>query len=267
MGGLTGSLFKEFAFTLAGAVVVSGVIALTLSPVMSSFLLPQDATGTRMARLAEGFFHRLATGYGRVLDVSLRHRWVTGALAAVVLVSLPFLYNAAQRELAPGEDQAMVLTAIKSPQHANIDYVEKFGKKWDDVFAALPENTGRWLINGSDGVSNSIGGVQPSDWKDRQRNADQIQHEVQGSMGAVEGSNIFAFQLPSLPGSTGGLPVQMVIRSPGDHRCACSRPWRRSRRRRARAASSPWSTATSSSTTRWSRCGGPRQGQQPGRDP
>ncbi|UVH57870.1 MexW/MexI family multidrug efflux RND transporter permease subunit [Variovorax paradoxus] len=218
MGGLTGSLFKEFAFTLAGAVVVSGVIALTLSPVMSSFLLPQDTTGSRMARAAEAFFHRLATGYGRLLDVSLHHRWVTGAFAALVLVSLPFLYNAAQRELAPGEDQAMVLTAIKSPQHANIDYVEKFGKKWDEVFATLPENTGRWLINGSDGVSNSIGGVQLSDWKDRKRNADQIQSDTQGRMNDVEGSSVFAFQLPSLPGSTGGLPVQMVIRSAGDHR-------------------------------------------------
>ncbi|REM28586.1 hypothetical protein DSI31_17195, partial [Mycobacterium tuberculosis] len=99
---------------------------------------------------------------------------------------------------------------------ANIDYVEKFGKKWDDVFAALPENTGRWLINGSDGVSNSIGGVQLSDWKDRKRNADQIQGDTQGRMNEVEGSSVFAFQLPSLPGSTGGLPVQMVIRSASD---------------------------------------------------
>ncbi|BEP71799.1 MULTISPECIES: MexW/MexI family multidrug efflux RND transporter permease subunit [unclassified Variovorax] len=218
MGGLTGSLFKEFAFTLAGAVVVSGVIALTLSPVMSSFLLPQDATAGRMARYAEAFFHKLATAYGRLLDVSLHHRWVTGLLAAAVLVSLPFLYNAAQRELAPGEDQAMVMTVIKSPQHANIDYVEKFGQKWDEVLAKLPENTGRWLINGSDGVSNSIGGVQLSDWNARQRNADQIQGDVQGGMNEVEGSSVFAFQLPSLPGSTGGLPVQMVIRSAGDYR-------------------------------------------------
>ncbi|WP_219216856.1 MexW/MexI family multidrug efflux RND transporter permease subunit [Variovorax boronicumulans] len=218
MGGLTGSLFKEFAFTLAGAVVVSGVIALTLSPVMASFLLPQDASTSRMARHAEAFFHKLASAYGRLLDVSLHHRWVTGLLAAAVLVSLPFLYNAAQRELAPGEDQAMVMTVVKSPQHANIDYVEKFGKKWDEVLAALPENTGRWLVNGSDGVSNSIGGVQLSDWKDRRRSAEQIQAEVQNGMNEVEGSSVFAFQLPSLPGSTGGLPVQMVIRSAGDHR-------------------------------------------------
>ncbi|AYD63430.1 MexW/MexI family multidrug efflux RND transporter permease subunit [Achromobacter sp. B7] len=218
MGGLTGSLFKEFAFTLAGAVVVSGVIALTLSPVMSSFLLHRDVSEGKMARNAERMFGRLGKAYGRVLDVSLRHRWVTGLIAVAVLVSLPFLYNAAQRELAPVEDQSTVLTAIKSPQHANIDYVEKFGKKWDDVMKTVPEQKGRWLINGSDGVSNSIGGVDFVDWQDRKRNADAIQADMQSLANQVEGSNIFAFQLPSLPGSTGGLPVQMVLMSAADYR-------------------------------------------------
>ncbi|MDX3986987.1 MAG: MexW/MexI family multidrug efflux RND transporter permease subunit [Achromobacter sp.] len=218
MGGLTGSLFKEFAFTLAGAVVVSGVIALTLSPIMSSFLLNRDVSEGKMARNAERMFGRLGKAYGRVLDVSLRHRWVTGLIAVAVLVSLPFLYNAAQRELAPVEDQSTVLTAIKSPQHANIDYVEKFGKKWDDVMKTVPEQKGRWLINGSDGVSNSIGGVDFVDWQDRKRNADAIQADMQSLANQVEGSNIFAFQLPSLPGSTGGLPVQMVLMSAADYR-------------------------------------------------
>ncbi|QYJ22800.1 MexW/MexI family multidrug efflux RND transporter permease subunit [Achromobacter sp. ES-001] len=218
MGGLTGSLFKEFAFTLAGAVVVSGVIALTLSPVMSSFLLNRDVSEGKMARNAELMFGRLGKAYGRVLDVSLRHRWVTGLIAVAVLVSLPFLYNAAQRELAPVEDQSTVLTAIKSPQHANIDYVEKFGKKWDDVMKTVPEQKGRWLINGSDGVSNSIGGVDFVDWQDRKRNADAIPADMQSLANQVEGSNIFAFQLPSLPGSTGGLPVQMVLMSAADYR-------------------------------------------------
>lgn len=217
MGGLTGSLFKEFAFTLAGAVVVSGVIALTLSPVMSSFLLNSRVSDGWMARRAEHLFGRLGDAYGRVLDVSLHHRWVTGLIAVAVLISLPFLYNAAQRELAPVEDQSTVLTAIKSPQHANIDYVEKFGKKWDDVMKTLPEQKGRWLINGSDGVSNSIGGVDFVDWKDRKRSADEIQADMQSLANQVEGSNIFAFQLPSLPGSTGGLPVQMVLMSAADY--------------------------------------------------
>ena len=217
MGGLTGSLFKEFAFTLAGAVVVSGVIALTLSPVMSSFLLNSKVSEGRMAHLAEGYFGRLGDAYGRMLDVSLHHRWVTGLVAVVVLGSLPFLYNAAQRELAPIEDQSTVLTAVKSPQQANIDYVEKFGKKWDDVMATLPEQRGRWLINGSDGVSNSIGGVDLVQWDQRHRSANAIQADMQSMVNQVEGSNIFAFQLPPLPGSTGGLPVQMVVMSAADY--------------------------------------------------
>ncbi|KAG0922369.1 hypothetical protein G6F31_019943 [Rhizopus arrhizus] len=81
----------------------------------------------------------------------------------------------------------------------------------------LPEQKGRWLINGSDGVSNSIGGVDFVDWKDRKRSADEIQADMQSMVNQVEGSNIFAFQLPSLPGSTGGLPVQMVLMSAADY--------------------------------------------------
>ncbi|WP_248128814.1 efflux RND transporter permease subunit, partial [Pseudomonas sp. W2Aug9] len=217
MGGLTGSLFKEFAFTLAGSVVVSGIIALTLSPVMSSLLLNSQMNEGWMARKAEGFFHRLGSAYGRVLDLSLHHRWVTFTIAVIVLISVPWLYSRAQTELAPTEDQSTVLTAIKSPQNANIDYVEKFGKQWNDVMVTLPEQSNLWLINGSNGVSNSIGGVNFVDWEKRERNADQIQGDMQSRANTIEGSNVFAFQLPSLPGSTGGLPVQMVIKSAGDY--------------------------------------------------
>ncbi len=217
MGGLTGSLFKEFAFTLAGSVVVSGIIALTLSPVMSSLLLNSQMNEGWMARKAEGFFQRLGQGYGRVLDVSLHHRWITCSIAVVVLVSVPWLYSRAQTELAPTEDQSTVLTAIKSPQNANIDYVEKFGKQWNEVMVTLPEQSNLWLINGSNGVSNSIGGVNFVDWEQRERNADQIQGDMQNRANGIEGSNVFAFQLPSLPGSTGGLPVQMVVKSATDY--------------------------------------------------
>lgn len=217
MGGLTGSLFKEFAFTLAGSVVVSGIIALTLSPVMSSLLLNSQMNEGWMARKAESFFHRLGSAYGRVLDLSLHHRWVTFTIAVIVLISVPWLYSRAQTELAPTEDQSTVLTAIKSPQNANIDYVEKFGKQWNDVMVTLPEQSNLWLINGSNGVSNSIGGVNFVDWEQRERNADQIQGDMQSRANTIEGSNVFAFQLPSLPGSTGGLPVQMVIKSAGDY--------------------------------------------------
>ncbi|MPS29822.1 MAG: MexW/MexI family multidrug efflux RND transporter permease subunit [Alcaligenaceae bacterium] len=218
MGGLTGALFKEFAFTLAGSVIVSGVIALTLSPVMSSFLLPARQNEGRMARLAERFFGGLTRGYASVLQRSLRHRWVTGALALAVCVSLPVLYSMPQRELAPVEDQASVLTAVKSPQYANLDYVEHFSRKLDDVYKSLPETTGRWIINGSDGLASSIGGIDLSAWNERDRSGAEIQSALQAAVNDVEGSSIFAFQLPALPGSTGGLPVQMVLRSSLDYR-------------------------------------------------
>jgi len=218
MGGLTGSLFKEFAFTLAGSVLISGIIALTLSPVMSSFLLTNHQQESWMARKAEQFFSGLGNTYGRVLNVSLHHRWVTCCVALIVLVSLPLLYHSAKNELAPVEDQATVLTAIKTPQNASIEYVEKFGKKWDEVMSTLPEQSNLWLINGINGVSNSIGGVNFVDWEKRTRSADQIQVDMQNRANSIEGSSVFAFQLPSLPGTTGGLPVQMVIKGAGDYR-------------------------------------------------
>ena len=120
--------------------VVSGVIALTLSPVMSSFLLNSKVSEGRMAHLAEGYFGRLGDAYGRMLDVSLHHRWVTGLVAVVVLGSLPFLYNAAQRELAPIEDQSTVLTAVKSPQQANIDYVRSSARSGTTSWRRCPSS-------------------------------------------------------------------------------------------------------------------------------
>ncbi|MBN5448279.1 MexW/MexI family multidrug efflux RND transporter permease subunit [Serratia marcescens] len=217
MGGLTGALFREFALTLAGAVVVSGVVALTLSPVMSSLLLPAKQSEGRVAHAAEWFFGGLTRRYARALDFSLRHRWLTGALALLVMISLPLLYLMPQRELAPTEDQAIVLTAIKAPQHVNLNYVERFAYKLDEVYNRMPETESRWIINGSDGTASGIGGINLTLWQARQRSASAVQADLQRAVNDVEGTSIFAFQLPALPGSTGGLPVQMVLRTPQDY--------------------------------------------------
>lgn len=217
MGGLTGSLFKEFAFTLAGSVIVSGIIALTLSPVMSSFLLDSKINEGRMARLSENFFHKLTTVYRKVLGFSLHHRWITIVFAVSVLISLPFLYWLPQKELSPTEDQAIVFTSIKSPQYANLNYAEKFNLKLDQIFWSIPETEVSWIINGTDGPANSFGGTNLKRWENRAKSADSVQQELQSKVSEVEGNNVFAFQLPALPGSTGGLPVQMVLRSAQDH--------------------------------------------------
>ena len=217
MGGLTGALFREFALTLAGAVVVSGVVALTLSPVMSSLLLQPKQDEGRMARAAEHFFAGLTRRYTHLLERSLQRRWLGGGVAAVVVVSLPFLYLMPQRELAPSEDQASVLTAIKAPQHASLNYVERFSYKLDDIYRSMPETASRWIINGSDGQASSIGGINLTPWAERARSAAVVQAELQQAVGDVEGTSIFAFQLAPLPGSSGGLPVQMVLRSAQDY--------------------------------------------------
>ncbi|WP_272674504.1 MexW/MexI family multidrug efflux RND transporter permease subunit [Providencia sp. PROV153] len=217
MSGLTGALFKEFALTLAGAVIVSGIVALTLSPVMSSFMLNSKQNEGRMARMAETFFSTLAHYYTIVLNFSLKNRWLTGVIAVGVFISLPLLYQSAPRELAPVEDQSSVLTAIKSPQHANLEYVERFSRKLHDVFMELTETESTWIINGTDGPSASFGGTNLTSWEQRDRAASEIQGDLQGRVGDVEGNSIFVFQLPALPGSTGGLPIQMVLRSPQDY--------------------------------------------------
>ena len=217
MGGLTGSLFKEFALTLAGAVLVSGIIALTLSPVMSSYLLQSKQDEGRMAKAAEWFFERLTHVYHHLLQFSLQHRWITVVFAVAVFASLPFLYQLPQKELAPLEDQASVLTAIKAPQHANLNYAEHFNYELDKVFWTLPETSTTWIINGTDGPAASFGGTTLSTWAERTRSADELQQELQAKVGAVEGTSIFVFQNPALPGSTGGLPVQMVLRSAQDY--------------------------------------------------
>lgn len=217
MDGLTGALFREFALTLAGAVVVSGVVALTLSPVMSSLLLPAGQQEGRMARLAERMFGSLSRQYAHLLNASLQRRWITGIAAMLVCASLPLLYQMPQRELAPAEDQAAVLAAIKAPQHVSLDYAERFSRQMHTVMQRIPEGIGTWVINGTDGPSASFGGLNLSEWGDRQRTEPQIVAELQQRVADVEGSSIFVFQVAPLPGGSGGLPVQLVLRSPQDY--------------------------------------------------
>ncbi|GLO55792.1 resistance-nodulation-cell division efflux transporter [Pseudomonas putida] len=217
MGGLTGTLFREFALTLAGAVIVSGVVALTLSPVMSSLLLKPGQQDGAMAHFAERVFAALTAAYAQALAFTLARRWLSAGVALLVCLSLPWLYLLPQRELAPPEDQAAVLTAIKSPQQASLDYVKRFASKLDQVMKSIPETTDTWIINGTDGTAASFAGINLSAWQQRERSAAQIQAQLQQAVADIEGSSIFAFQVASLPGSSGGLPVQMVLRSAQDY--------------------------------------------------
>jgi len=125
MGGVTGALFKEFAFTLACSVIVSGVVALTLSPMMSSYMLNAKMSEGRLVRGIERTMHGLARRYGRLLDYVLHARAAVLLVCVTVLAGIVVLFTGVQRELAPGEDQGYVFVQTRAPQYANLDYTER----------------------------------------------------------------------------------------------------------------------------------------------
>ena len=139
LGGLTGALFREFAFTLAGAVIVSGVIALTLSPMMCSVLLKHGGQGW-FATKVDKVFSSVTHWYGRKLDRSLDYRPITALFAVTILGLVGFLYMNTSTELAPEEDQGIVFSVIKGPKYANIDYMDFYGEKLDKAFASFPRD-------------------------------------------------------------------------------------------------------------------------------
>jgi multidrug efflux pump len=215
LGGLTGSLFREFAFTLAGSVIVSGVVALTLSPMMCSVLLKGGHAEDQgwFARKVDKIFGATTRWYGRKLDRSLDYRPITTLFAVTILGLVVFLYQNTAKELAPEEDQGIVFSVVKAPKYANIDYSNFYGEKLDKKFASFPETDLRFTINGIDGPSNGIAGMLLKPWDERERSSIKLKPLVQAELSKIEGVNAFAFNLPPLPGGPGGLPIQMVINS------------------------------------------------------
>jgi multidrug efflux pump len=217
LGGVTGALFREFAFTLAGAVIISGIIAVTLSPMMCSVLLTREMSQGRFARVIDRAFSRLAEWYGRRLERSLDYRPVTALFAAAVFVSLAFMYMNTKAELAPEEDQGVLFALTKAPQYANLDYADAYGDKLDKAFASFPETDLRFVVNGRFGPNQGIAGAILKPWRERSRSSQQLKPLMQRKVAGVEGLNAFVFSLPPLPATIGGLPVQMVLYSPGDY--------------------------------------------------
>ncbi|MBF0391867.1 MAG: multidrug efflux RND transporter permease subunit [Alphaproteobacteria bacterium] len=218
LGGLTGALFREFAFTLAGAVIISGVVALTLSPMMASVLLSPAATEGRFARFVERGFGRLEGWYGRRLHGALDFRPATLLFGVGVLASVGFLFANTMAELAPEEDQGILFGITKAPQYANLDYVDIYGAQADRIFAQYPETDTRFVLNGLPTLTQGFAGMILEPWDQRTRSAKELQPLVQADLAAVTGINVFMVSPPALPGSTGGLPVQMVISAPSDYR-------------------------------------------------
>ncbi|HXW73068.1 MAG TPA: efflux RND transporter permease subunit [Methylocella sp.] len=219
VSGLTGSLFREFAFTLAGSVIVSGVIALTLSPMMCSFLLvPPRANGGGLSALLDRLFENLRHRYKHRLHKTLNFRALTVLVFFGVLVLTALMFLTTPRELAPEEDQGVVFALIKTPQYANLNYMEKATAQMGAAAERVPEGEHVFLINGSSGVHQGFGGLILKPWDERKRSQKEIMTSMQADFSKVTGAEILAFGPPPLPGSTGGPPLQFVIRTIGDYR-------------------------------------------------
>jgi multidrug efflux pump len=211
-GGLTGALFREFAFTLAGAVIVSGIVALTLSPMMGSKLLRAGATERGFAGIVNRRFERIRLWYTRNLTGTLHYRPVILTLwAIVVLLMVPF-YMFSQRELAPAEDQGVVFGVIQASPNSTIDQTNLYTKQVYDVYHAFPESQSIFQINSPTG---GFGGMVTKPWSERTKTAQQLLLESTGPLSKIAGIRVIPLTPPPLPGG-GDFPVDFVIASPAE---------------------------------------------------
>ena len=211
-GGLTGALFTEFAFTLVGTVTISAIIALTLSPMMCSRLLrPHLATDTglesRVVHFIDASFEKVRRLYARTLHGSLDYLAVTAVFALIVLGSIYFLYASAKHELAPQEDQGVIIASLTAAPDSTLQQREPYAKQNYQIYAGHPETDHVFQI---DMPGRMVSGMVLKPWDERSKTASQLQPAVQQQLSQIAGVQAVAFQPPSLPGSR-GLPIQFVI--------------------------------------------------------
>jgi multidrug efflux pump len=212
-GGLTGALFREFVFTLAGAVLISGIVALTLSPMMSSKLLQQHQHEKRFTALVDRVFQRIKARYSRMLAVTLANRPAVYIVWGVLSLLVVPMYMFSAKELAPTEDQGVVFNKVDVPANATLEQVTPFTDKIFRNFQSLPEFSHSFQLTFPSG---GFGGVIVKPWDERARSIFQIQQELFGKQMMLTGVQAPVFLPPALP-SPGLFPVEFVIASTGGH--------------------------------------------------
>ncbi|KAB2698148.1 efflux RND transporter permease subunit [Ochrobactrum sp. Kaboul] len=216
--GRTGQLFIEFALTLAGAVLVSGFVALTLTPMMCGKLLRHNENQGRISRALERFLDSLNENYRRALGLAMRHKLIvlTGAAATAVLAG--FLYVNLPSELAPVEDRGVIRMAGTAPEGSTLQFTQRYGQVSEEILSNIPEVSTYFAIYGFPQVTNFSAFGLLKDWDERDRSQQEIIRSIGPQMAAIPGVRGFAFNMPSLStarGSGAGAnnPVQFVIQS------------------------------------------------------
>ncbi|AWN15963.1 efflux RND transporter permease subunit [Salinisphaera sp. LB1] len=208
--GLTGALFTEFAFTLAGAVTVSAVIALTLSPMMCSRFFRASANPGRLPAFIDRQFERVSERYQRALHGALDTWVVLAVMGGLLFLATIALGMTASSELAPEEDQGVVIGQIVGAPNATAQQMDVYAHQMFDKARSLPEYDQMFQITGTPTINQGIGGVLFKPWDQRSRNAHVLQTVLQQKWNDIAGARVAAFQFPALPGAS-GLPIQLVI--------------------------------------------------------
>ncbi len=211
MGGLTGALFQEFAFTLAACVIISGIIALTFSPMLCSKLITHELMQQKTVKLIDRIFGVVRAFYERRLHSVLNYRPAVVIVAVVILLSCGGLFVMTKNELAPQEDMGFIGVLGLAPSSATLDFLKQYNTSLQNIYQQTPDVVDNFAIDGYPGSSNLMSGVILKPWSQRSETAMQIAPKMMGMMGQIIGLNTFAFQLPSLPGVQPGPPVSFVI--------------------------------------------------------
>ncbi|WCE29697.1 multidrug efflux RND transporter permease subunit [Vibrio sp. SCSIO 43137] len=216
MGGITGSLFKEFALTLAGSVFVSGIVALTLSPMMCSKMLLAHAEPNRFERAVHNVLDRMTDRYSRILSVVMQRRPVIIAFAFIVFASLPMLFKFIPSELAPSEDKGVVMLMGTGPSNANLDYLQNTMNDVNKVLTDQPELEYAQVFVGVPSSNQAFGIATMLPWSQREASQAEVTNRVGKLVKDIPGMSVTAFQMPELPGAGSGLPIQFVITTPNN---------------------------------------------------
>jgi multidrug efflux pump len=208
-GGLTGSLFREFALTLAGAVTISGIVALTLSPVMSAKLLKPGIEEHGLAGRISRDFKRLRNAYGRLLDATLKARPAVYTVWIVIsFLTIP-MFTMSARELAPSEDQGVIFGILDAAADSTLDQNSLYAAAANRIFMGIPETDFTFQITNP---NSGFGGMVTKPWSQRKRTVFQIMPEVQQKLQAIPGIQMFPVTPPALPGG-GQFPVEFILAS------------------------------------------------------
>ena len=214
LGGLTGILFKEFAFTLVGTIIISTIIALTLSPMMCSRVLKPTIANNAYARFVNDRFEKLHRGYENMLASSLKTRSVTIVFVIGVLLMLVAMFQFVQNELAPEEDQGVIFTFSQAPDHSSLDYLNKYTAPFVDIFREYEnEYESSFMANGFAGPTVSFAGMLLKPWEERSLSSMQMIPQIQMALNQQPGLQSFAFNPPSLPGASGNTPVEFILKT------------------------------------------------------